>query len=177
MAAEAVQPLESARKLAGAGAAASVIAGILVLIAAVTGQVVAPAIYAARDTVITADLEGVVAFVNIILTNGLAALPSFLLAGALFDLHGVMQEYEQGRFFTAKSSTGVRKVGEALLWALAAKVAIVPFALYFITGEGNLGLKFEIFDLGLVAIAVFVALIGRVLEAATAIKTENEQII
>jgi len=173
----AVAPLERAQKLAGAAAAAAVVAAILISIAALGGSVLAPVAREMRDTVITPDLEGAVALLNVILVNVLAVAPSLLLAGALLDLQKIMQEYEQGRFFTAKASTGVRKLGEALLWALAAKVAIVPTLLFYITGEGRMGLQFEIFDMGLAVISVFILLMGRVLEAATALKAENEQII
>lgn len=177
MTAAAVAPLERAQKLAGGAATLAVIAAILIAIGA-AADVAGPAVRALRDGEVTPDWEGALNLVRAVGAFTVLALPGFLLAGALLDLSRVLDEYGKGQFFTLRASAGVRKAAEGALWALAFKVLISPTVFSWITQEGRGFIwHFEPFDLGLMAFAAFVAVLGRVLEAAARIKEENEQIV
>lgn len=174
----AIAPLARAQKLAGGAATVAVIGAILIAIGTVASAAVPPAVEALRSGDVTPDLEGALNFIRAVGAFLLLAVPGLLLAGALLDLSRVLDEYGAGRFFTLKASAGVRKAAESALWALAFKVLISPTVFNWITQEGRgFTWGFEPFDLGLMAFAAFVAVLGRVLEAAARIKEENEQIV
>jgi hypothetical protein len=175
---DAAAPLERAQKLAEAAAVVAVIAAVTVVVGAISGDVVQPAAEALRQREVTADLRGAVNLFNAIAVFSILAAPSLLLAWALWDLSAVLREYSKGQFFTLKASAGVRMAAEGALWALAFKIVISPTVFSWITHEGRGFIwHFEAFDLGLIAFAAFVMVLGRVLEAAARIKAENDEIV
>lgn len=174
----ALAPLERAQKLAGGAATVAVIGAVLLVIGAVGREIVPPAVEALRSAEVTPDLEGALNLFRAVDAFIVLALPSFILAGALLDLSKVLEEYGKGHFFTLKASAGVRKAAESALWALGFKIVGSPTIFSWITQEGR-GFEWnmEPFDLGLVGFAAFVAVLGRVLEAAARIKAENDEIV
>ncbi len=174
----AVAPLRRAQKLSGWAATFAVVAAILIVIGAVGREAVGPVVEVLRNREVTADLAGVAAIVNAVGVFWIMGLPSFLLAGALFELSRVLDEYGKGQFFTLRASAGVRKAGEAAIWALAFKIVISPTLYNWITRDGGgVSWSMEPFDLGLIAFAGFITVLGRVLEAAARIKAENDEIV
>jgi hypothetical protein len=173
----AVAPLRRAQELAGGAATAAVVGAVLITLGAVA-QGASPALEALAAQQVTFDLRGVLELFRAFGLFMVLALPSFLLAGALLDLSKVLDEYGKGHFFTLKASAGVRKAAEGALWALAFKIVASPTIYSWITHEGRGFIwHFEPFDLGLIAFAAFVAVLGRVLEAAARIKAENDEIV
>lgn len=170
-------PLARARKLAEGSGVVAVIAAILLIVLAVI-EVGAPALVALRD--LPPGWQGAASMINLVGGRLLLAAPAILLAWVCLDLHRVLDEYAAGRFFTLRASVGVRKAGEGLLWAMAFKCAISPW-LYAIVIEGQRGgpppVRFETFDFGLIALGFFVTVMGRVLQAAAALKAESDEII
>ena len=174
----AVAPLERAQKLAGGAATFAVIAAILIVLGAVAREFVAPAADVLRSRVLTPDVAGAAALIRAVGVFWLLALPSFILAGALLNLSRVLDEYGKGQFFTLRASAGVRKAGEAAIWALAFKIVISPTLVSWIAQQGRGFIwNMEPFELGLIAFAGFVMVLGRVLEAAARIKAENDEIV
>jgi len=173
----ALAPLQRAQHLAGGASTAAVIGAILIVLGAVA-EGASPALDALLDQQVTFDLPSTLALVRAVGLFWVVALPSFLLAGALLDLSKVLDEYGKGQFFSLKASVGVRKAAEGALWALGFKIVGSPTIYAWITQEGR-GFEWhmEPFDLGLVGFAAFVAVIGRVLEAAARIKAENDEIV
>lgn len=177
MAPAAAQPLQRAQELAGGTATVAVIGAILIALGAVAGEV-DPILGVVASREVTPDLQGAVNLFNAVGVFWLMALPSFLLAGALLDLSKVLEEYGKGQFFTLRASAHVRKAGEGAIWALVFKIVASPTIVSWITHEGRGFIwKMEAFDLGLVAFAAFVMVLGRVLEAAASIKAENDEIV
>ncbi|MEZ5961052.1 MAG: DUF2975 domain-containing protein [Hyphomonadaceae bacterium] len=173
----ALAPLQRAQQLAGGAATAAVVGAILIALGAVADGA-SPALDALARQQVTFDLRGLLDLVRVVGLFTVVALPSFLLAGALLDLSQVLDEYGKGQFFTLKASAGVRKAAEGALWALAFKIVASPTIYSWITQEGRGFIwHFEPFDLGLLAFAAFVAVLGRVLEAAARIKEENDEIV
>jgi hypothetical protein len=105
------------------------------------------------------------------------ALPSLLLIGALEELRDALKEYEEGRAFSVASARAVRKSGLYAAFALAAKVAIAPTAQSILEQRYTWEFNYETTDLAWFSFALFVFALGLVLEAASAIKEENEQIV
>lgn len=174
----AAAPLARAQHLAGGAATVAVVGAVLIALSAVAGEVIGPAAEHLRTQNVTPDWRGALSIFNATAVFWVLVLPSLLLAGALLDLSKVLDEYGKGQFFTLKASAGVRKAGEGALWALAFKIVISPTLFSWITQEGRGFLwRMEPFDLGLVAFAAFVMVLGRVLEAAARIKAENDEIV
>ncbi|MEZ5973049.1 MAG: DUF2975 domain-containing protein [Hyphomonadaceae bacterium] len=173
----ALAPLRRAQQLAGGAVTAAIVGAILIVLAAVA-KGASPALDALASQQVTFDLPGALAVLRAFGLFWVLALPSFLLAAALLDLSKVLDEYGKGQFFSLKASAGVRKAAEGALWALGFKVVGSPTIYSWITQEGR-GFEWQMepFDLGLIAFAAFVAVLGRVLEAAARIKAENDQIV
>ena len=90
----------------------------------------------------------------------------------------ITREHHPEQKGVTETSTHVRKAGEGALWALGFKIVGSPTLLSWVTHEGRgFTWHFEPFDLGLIAFAAFVAVLGRVLEAAARIKEENDEIV
>lgn len=173
----ALAPLQRAQQLAGGAATVAVVGAVLIALGAVA-EGASPALRALQRQEVTFDLRGVLELLKAFGLFWVLALPSFLLAGALLDLSKVLDEYGKGRFFTLKASAGVRKAAEGALWALAFKIVASPTIYSWITHEGRGFIwHMEPFDLGLIGFAAFVAVLGRVLEAAARIKEENDEIV
>ncbi len=173
----AVAPLQRAQQLAGGAATVAVVGAVLIALGAVA-EGASPALAALQSQEVTFDLRGILELLKAFGLFWVLALPSFLMAGALLDLSKVLDEYGKGRFFTLKASAGVRKAAEGALWALAFKIVASPTIYSWITHEGRGFIwHMEPFDLGLIAFAAFVAVLGRVLEAAATIKQENDEIV
>ncbi len=176
----AMAPLDRAQKLAGAAATFAVVAGVLIILGAAADQVAMPAVVALRSQEVTPDWRGALTLLNVIGSFLVLAAPSFMLAGALFELSQVLDEYGKGQFFTLKASVGIRKAAESALWAMAFKVVVSPTIYNWIAQTDDIRgavWRLEAFDLGLIAFAAFVAVLGRVLEAAATIKQENDEIV
>lgn len=174
----ATAPLERAQKLADGAATVAVVAAVIVAFGVLSGDVTMPAADALRSQTIAPDLRGMLNLFNVIAVFSVLAAPSLLLACALWDLSRVLGEYSKGQFFTLGASAGVRTAAEWAIWALAFKITISPTVYSWITHEGRGFIwHFELFDLGLVAFAAFVMVLGRVLEAAARIKAENDEIV
>jgi hypothetical protein len=173
----AVAPLARAQQLAGGAATVAVVGAVLIALGAVA-EGASPALDTLRNTEVTPDLRGALEVLKAFAVFWVLALPSFFLAGALLDLSKVLDEYGKGQFFTLRASAGVRKAAEGALWALGFKIVGSPTIYSWITHEGRGVIwHMEPFDLGLIGFAAFVAVLGRVLEAAARIKEENEQIV
>ena len=173
----AAAPLERAQQLAGGAATVAVVAAVLIALSAVAGEV-DPIIAVFRDREVTPDWAGVANLINAVGVFWLYALPGFLLAGSLLDLSKVLDEYGKGQFFTLRASAHLRKAGEGAIWALVFKVVASPTIASWITHEGRGFLwRMESFDLGLLAFAAAVMVLGRVLDAAVKIKAENDEIV
>ena len=65
----------------------------------------------------------------------------------------------------------------AVVWAVGIQAVLAPTLLFYLGSADELGMRFTTFSLALAAIGLFVMLMGRVLEAAAAIKADSDQIV
>ena len=170
-------PLARARKLAGAASTGAVVAAAMMEVTALL-DVAAPALRALGA--LAPGWHGAAELLRIIGAQWLLALPSFILAGVCVDLSRVLGEYGRGRFFTRRASSGVRKAGEGVLIAMLFHCLLSPSLYQIVMAEGRgrvFDLRIETFDFGLIALGLFLMVMGRVLQAAVALKAENDQIV
>ena len=176
MTADAVVPMERARRLARFASGAALAALIAIVVIICVRDIAAPLLTNLRS-MMQPGTAGESAVVRVVLSQFTSVLPSLLLIWALTQVRAVLGEYGAGRMFTPRTAAGVRKVGEALVLAVVARTAIVPVLHFYLGAAPELGMRLSTFDLALAAIGVFVMLMGRVLEAAAAIKADSDQIV
>lgn len=103
--------------------------------------------------------------------------PALCAAVAVIVLQPVFNAFKQGEFLSTKASAAFQYAG---LWALAAfilKIFVAPI-LIAVLGGAAFDWKFDPLDIGVMAFAISVLMIGGVLEAAAAaLKAENDQIV
>lgn len=112
-----------------------------------------------------------------VLIKLLTYAPALVAAYAVIQLRTVFAEYEAGRFLSAKASAAFQNAGTWALGAFLLKMFVAPLAISLLGGAA-FNWRFDPLDIALMAFAVFVLMIGGVLEAAAAsLKAENDQIV
>jgi hypothetical protein len=112
-----------------------------------------------------------------VLIKLLTYAPALVAAYAVIQLRTVFAEYEAERFLSAKASTAFQNAGTWALGAVSLKMFVAPLAISLLGGAA-FNWRFDPLDIALMAFAVFVLMIGGVLEAAAAsLKAENDQIV
>lgn len=101
-------------------------------------------------------------------------LPAFLLWEAVNRLHMALQHYGEGDFFSQVASRRVAEAGDYALQAMIALILIVPNLTQWIRHQGGFDIRLEPEYYGMLAFALFIALVGRILSAATTLKEDNE---
>lgn len=176
MIAAAAAPLERARRLARFAGGAALVALIAIVIITAVRDIAVPLLLN-LGAMTAPGTAGELAVVRFVLTQFVAILPSLALIWALEQLRAVLMDYGAGRFFTPRSAAGVGKVGAALIGAAVLRMAVAPVLHFYLGAEPELGMRLSSFDLALAAVGLFVMLVGRVLEAAAAIKADSDQIV
>jgi hypothetical protein len=104
-------------------------------------------------------------------------LPAVLLCEAVNRLHLALKHYCEGEFFSHDASKRVAEAGDYALQAMIALIAIVPNLTQWIRHNGGFEIRLEPEYFGMLAFALFIALMGRILSAAAILKEENEGFI
>jgi hypothetical protein len=172
----AVVSLDKARSVAATSRAFALAAIILVLV----GVIWTHGVVASMRALAALDHEPMLGWfwwIGAVLPQIPLALPSLLLIGALEKLRDALKEYEEGRAFTPEFAKAVRLSGVYAAAALVAKVAVAPVARSILEGRYRWEFNYETTDLAWFSFAIFIMALGRVLEAAVAIKAENDEIV
>lgn len=101
-------------------------------------------------------------------------LPAVLLCEAINRLQLALRHYCEGDFFSRLASEHVAQAGDYALQAMIALMLIVPNLTQWIRHNGGFDIKLEPEYLGMLAFALFIAMVGRILSAATTLKEDNE---
>ena len=110
--------------------------------------------------------------------NLIGALPAVLLLLAVMAAQRVFERMSEGAIFTAGNAADIGRIGENMLWAAVAAIAIVPSLSNWVRGEhGGVAVDMHDWALLLGVLGVAVSLMGRVFGLAARIKAENEQIV
>jgi hypothetical protein len=107
----------------------------------------------------------------------ISVLPVGLFLSALSEVRKALAEFAKGRFFAQASARAVRSAGLWAVGAMLAKDIIVPSVKAWTPGAFSPRVSVDAVDFALFAFLVFVAVIGRVLELATELKSENEAFV
>lgn len=75
------------------------------------------------------------------------------------------------------SSARVAQAGDFAIEAMVAVILVVPNLTMWITHRGGFDMELESATIGMLAFACFVAAVGRILTAATQLKTENDAFV
>lgn len=101
-------------------------------------------------------------------------LPAVWLYEAVNRLHLALKHYSEGDFFNRVASQHVAQAGDYALQAMIALILIVPNLTQWIRHQGGFDIRLEPEYLGMLAFALFIAMVGRILSAATSLKEDNE---
>lgn len=101
-------------------------------------------------------------------------LPAILLCEAVNRLHLALKHYCEGDFFSKVASQRVAEAGDYALEAMIALIFIVPNLTQWIRHKGGFDIRFEPEYFGMLAFALFISMVGRILSAATKLKEDNE---
>lgn len=170
-------PLQAVRGQAATASVLALVAAIVLIVTAVATYFFAPAFEYLRE-LRTEPALGPFWIFEVIALQFFLALPLFLFADALGSLRRALDEYAAGRFFSEKAGAAVSRAGQIALVAMVFKVAASP-TIHASIEAASLAprLDFDAVDLAVIAFALFVAAVGRVLVAAAAIKADNDQIV
>jgi len=106
-----------------------------------------------------------------------ALLPALLLFEAVNRLRQALAMFAEGDFFSSDASHRVSQSGSLATQALVALILVVPNLTLWLTQGGGFTLRIEPEYLGMLAFALFVAVVGRILGVAAQIKAENDAFI
>jgi hypothetical protein len=107
----------------------------------------------------------------------LSLLPSFLFYEAVNQLHQALKLYIDGEFFSAAAASRVAQAGDYAIGAMVALMLVVPNVTLWIKKLGGFDVRIESEYIGMLAFALFVSAVGRILAAATQLKSENESFV
>lgn len=113
---------------------------------------------------------------NRALTAMIPALPLALFFLSLFRLRQALDHYSDGEFFSPKPGRHIAGAGINVALALLTAAIVAP-ALQAWGEGGRFYFDIEPLMAAMLAFALFVTVVGRILEAAAAIKAENDQIV
>jgi hypothetical protein len=111
-----------------------------------------------------------------------AALPAAILISSLWDVHVYLRKLVNGELWGPATTRLLGQVGDALQYVAAAVIVIVPSLLKWIGGRpGGLDFRLEPEYLAFAALGLLLSMIarvvGNVVEAAAALKAENDEIV
>lgn len=104
-------------------------------------------------------------------------LPAALLFAAINQLRYALERYSEGEFFSDTSSKHVAEAGDYAVEALVAVILIVPNLTQWIQHNIGFELRVEPEYIGMLAFAIFIAVVGRILSAAAYLEQENESFV
>ena len=104
-------------------------------------------------------------------------LPAFLFVEAINQLRQALTHFGKGEFFSNEVARHVAEAGSYAIYAMVAVMAITPNLLLWVNRQGGFDVRIEPEYIGMLAFAVFVSAVGRILAAATDIKSENDAFV
>ena len=163
--------LEQARKIAATAQVVAVVALVIIATAIVTrlGFPIGAALFDAATP--WRELVNNIGMVSISL------LPSFLFYEAVNQLRHALKLYGDGEFFSADAALRVAQAGDYAIGAMVSLMLVVPNVTLWITEHGGFDVRFESEAIGMFAFALFISAVGRILGAASRLKTENDSFV
>jgi hypothetical protein len=107
----------------------------------------------------------------------IAILPTSLFYESINRLRQALKLYSGGDFFSAAAASRVAQAGYYAIGAIVAMMLVVPNLMLWVTKRGGFEWRLEPELIGMLAFAMFIAVVGRILAAATQLKTENDSFV
>jgi hypothetical protein len=107
----------------------------------------------------------------------IAILPTSLFYESINRLRQALKLYSDGDFFSAAAASRVAQAGDYAIGAIVAMMLVVPNLLLWVTQRGGFDWRWDSELIGMLAFALFIAVVGRILAAATQLKTENDSFV
>jgi hypothetical protein len=107
----------------------------------------------------------------------IALLPTFLFYEAVNQLRRALKRYRDGDFFSAAAASRVAQAGDFAIGAAAGIILIVPNVTLWLSRRGGFDVNLESEFVGMLAFALFISVVGRILSAAAQLKTENDSFV
>lgn len=104
-------------------------------------------------------------------------MPAILFVEAINHLRQALSKFGEGEFFSAATSKHVADAGYYAIYAMAALMVITPNLMLWVDRQGGFDVRIEPEYIGMLAFAIFVSAVGRVLAAANKIKSENDAFV
>lgn len=161
--------LDRARRMASVAHVVAIVACVLIVLMIVPSAIPAGA----------ALVSGEAAFADRLISALVALIPALPLAIfflSVFRLRQALDHYSDGEFFSAKPARHIAGAGITAALALVAAAVVAP-ALQAWSEGTPYSFAIDPVLAPMLAFALFVMIVGRILEAAAAIKAENDQII
>lgn len=150
-------------------------------VAALIGSVVILAIVYSALTWIALTTQWVGAERDLVMSKLLilwvSALPIGLMLAGLGEVRKALREFAEGRFFAPATAKAVRRAAQWALAAVLVNITIVPSVASLTATTFSPQVNLGGIDLPLLVFLIFLWVIGRVLELAVAIKSENEAFV
>jgi len=160
--------LQRARRIASLAHVVAIVACVLIVVMLVQSVIPALTTYFSAEGSSASRLNGA-------LTALIPALPLVFFFFSLFRLRQALDHYSDGEFFSPKPGRHIAGAGICAVLALAAVIA-APALQAWAAGT-RIPFELEPVMAAMLAFALFVMIVGRILEAAAAIKAENDQIV
>ena len=107
----------------------------------------------------------------------ISLLPAFLFYEAVNQLRRALKLYCDGEFFNAVAASRVAQAGDYAIGAVVAMMFVVPNLMLWVSRRGGFEWRLESELIGMLAFALFISVVGRILTAATQLKTENDSFV
>jgi hypothetical protein len=104
-------------------------------------------------------------------------VPALLFFEATNKLRKALSTFSQGEFFSQNAAHHVAEAGITAIYAMVAVMVITPNLLAWVDKQGGFIVVIEPEYLGMLAFALFVCLVGKILVVATALKSENDAFV
>jgi hypothetical protein len=163
--------LKHAQNLATTAQTLAIIAMIMLIIAIITkgGFVIAGKLFS-PDISWRDGIQGI----GLVLIE---LIPAFLFIEAINHLRRALTKFGKGEFFSVAVSRHVAESGSYAIYAMIAVMAITPNLTRWVSHQGGFDLRIEPEYIGMLAFAVFVCAVGKILAVATDIKSENDAFV
>lgn len=171
MSSRSADDLKNAQDLATTAQTLAIIAMVMLLIAIVAkgGAVIGNSLFASDNS-----WQQSVHNIGVVLIE---LLPAFVFVEAINHLRQALSLFGKGEFFSNKTAKHVAEAGSYAIYAMIAVMAITPNLTLWVNRQGGFDIRIEPEYIGMLAFAVFVSAVGRVLAAATELKTENDAFV
>lgn len=112
----------------------------------------------------------------------LSSLPLVVLASGLLSLRALFQQYTYGEYFSSSSAIHLRKLSQAIALWVVANFLCEPLLSVWLTlqnpvGERLISLSFNSSSLIALFLATCIAIVGRILQRAGELNSENQGFI